>query len=118
MKRFLFALVLSFQMAYSAEEQPVATPNSNLKNSEKQNQTSLEHRKDLKYQIVIALIGYEYGVLHNNFAIGAGYFIDSENLINLRYSFQNSGGLPTNDSAEDYPMTLRAVTLSDRHFFG
>lgn len=119
MKKYLFAMLLCTQLAFSAEEQQDSqSANANLQNTDKQNQTSLENRKNLKYQMIVAFLGAEYSGFHNNVAIGAGYFVDSENLINLRYSFQNSGGLTTNDSTTDYPETLRAFTLSDRHFFG
>jgi hypothetical protein len=124
LKKYLFALLLCSQFAFPADQQaqPVAGLNSQNTSEQKeidnQNQSSLENRKHLKYQTTLSIVGAEYSGYHNNLAIGAGYFIDDKNLINLRYTFQNSPGLTSNTSTNDYPETLRALTIGDRHFYG
>lgn len=111
MKKYIIAILLCSKLAFSADQQTQPT-------ADNQNQTSLENRKELQYQATVSILGAEYSGYHHSLAIAVGYFIDDKNLINLRYTFENSPGLASNTSTNDYPETLRAITIGDRHFFG
>lgn len=114
MKKYLILFLVCVKFAFAADEQP----DFPLTSSIDQSQSSLENRKDLKYQTTLSIIGADYSGFRSNFTLGVGYFVNDTNLINLRYTFQNSSGSLENTSSNDYPESTRALALGDRHFFG
>jgi hypothetical protein len=115
LKKYLIGLLLISHLTIAQETQKASTPPEADTNSLGQ---SAENRTHLKYQLTFAPIAGEYDGTENNFAFSAGYFYDAKNLINLRYTFQNSPGTLGNSSTRDYPQTTRAITFGDRYFFG
>lgn len=124
LKKYLIVFLVCSQFAFAADQQtqPLQRPDSTATSTQssviEQGSSSLENRKKLTYQTTFSVIGGEYSGYKSNFTIAAGYFLNDANLINLRYSFQNSSGAPENTSTVDYPETLRAISIGNRHFFG
>ena len=114
MKKIFFLFLVCTQITLAADEQK-ELPATSLN---VQNQSSLENRKDLKYQTTLSIMGADYSGFRRNFTLAVGYFLNDKNLINLRYTFQNSSGAQDNSSTTDYPETTRAIAVGDRYFFG
>jgi hypothetical protein len=71
---------------------------------------SFENRESKKFQLAIGMLGHEY-IGTNAITLSAGYFLDPQSILLVRYSNLNGRGLDDDDSA-----TLRAVTLGYRRF--
>lgn len=117
MKKLLISsfFLIQSSIALSSETLLVAPQKIQPINKEEpakdRNETSLENRKNLKYQMTIIFLGREY-IGNNPITLSTGHFINEKNLITLRYSNYNSS------YSKDKSRSLRAITLGDRYFFG
>lgn len=125
LKKYLIVFLVCSKFAFSADQQPASAsngqnegPQASPTSTNDQSQLSAENRKELKYQTTLSFIGADYSGFRSNFTLGVGYFIDDNDLINLRYTFQNSSGAEQSRSSNDFPEKTRAIALGDRHFFG
>lgn len=116
MKNCLFLLLFIFNISYSTSQTPEDAKDQI--NEVKPDLVSAENRKQLTYQTTFSFIGGEYSGPQSNFTLLVGYFLNNQNLINLRYTFQNSAGNVETTSTVDLPESTRAISLGDRYFIG
>lgn len=82
LKKYLIVFLVCSKFAFASDGQP-----------------SLENRKELKYQTTLSILGADYSGFRSNFTLSVGHFINDKNLINFRYTFQNSSGAKDSTSA-------------------
>lgn len=103
---FIAISLIVINSAYSQTEE-VSPPHPDFTPAK----TSMVNRMSLKYQMTAGFIGREY--IENPLTFSLGYYLDSSNIITLRYS--NFNGSDVDNKAA---IKLRAVTLGYRHFVG
>lgn len=116
MKNCLFLLLFIFNISFASSQTPEDAKDQI--NEVKPDLVSAENRKLLIYQTTFSFIGGEYSGPQSNFTLSLGYFLNNQNLINLRYTFQNSSGSVETTSTVDLPESTRAISFGDRYFIG
>lgn len=111
---FLFLFIINISVASSQNSEGIKDQTIEVK----PDLVSAENRKKLTYQTTLSILGSEFHGVRSNFTFLMGYFYNDKNLINLRYTFQNSSGAPQPTSTVQFPESTRAISIGDRYFFG